>query len=67
MLFLVVWWFLMLFSDSLAFFTSIALFFVPKEPLGSDNGPKDFFKRDNLSNKRSIFVDFFVTLRIWEF
>jgi len=33
------WGGLVLFSDSLAFFTSIALFFVPKDPLGPDFGP----------------------------
>ena len=34
-----------LFSDSLGLFTSIALGFVPKDPLGSDNGPKQNFQK----------------------
>ncbi len=38
----------MLFSDSLASFRSIALFFVPKDPLGSDNGPKQNLKKKSL-------------------
>ena len=48
--------FWVLFSDSLAFFTSIALFFVPKDPLGSDNGPKQNFQKkiENLSYKRLV-------------
>ena len=41
--------------DSLGFFTSIALGFVPKDPLGPDNKPKTTFqnKLENLSKKRS--------------
>ena len=47
--------FCVLFSDSLALSASIALFFVPKDPLGSDFGPKHNFKKKlgNLSNTRS--------------
>ena len=43
-----------LFSYSLGFFTSIALGFVPKDPLGSDNKPKQNFKKklENLSGSR---------------
>ena len=37
--------FWVLFSDSLAFSPSIALFFVPKDPLGPDFGPKQNFKK----------------------
>ena len=36
--------FRVLFSNYLALFTSIAPFFVPKDPLGPDNGPKQNFK-----------------------
>jgi hypothetical protein len=41
--------FLLVFSDSLALSASIALFFVPKDPLGPDLGPKAKKKkvRDN--------------------
>ena len=35
-----------LFSDSLGFFTSIALGFVPKDPLGPDFKPKQNFKKN---------------------
>jgi len=34
------------FSESLRFFTSNALFFVPKDPLGPDNGPKQNYKNN---------------------
>ena len=34
-----------LFSDSLGFFTSIALGFVPKDPNWSGNGPKQNFQK----------------------
>ena len=44
-LFILFWGVGVLFSDSLAFFTLVALFFVPKDPLGSDNGPKQNFKK----------------------
>ena len=37
---------LALFSASLAFSASIALFFVPKDPNGSGNGPKQNFKNN---------------------
>ena len=45
-----------LFSDSLRFFTSIALGFVPKDPLGPDFKPKQNFKKklENLSKTRSV-------------
>ena len=44
-----------LFSDSLGLFTSIALGFVPKDPLGLDNKPRQNFKKlGNLSKKRSV-------------
>ena len=48
------WGVLVLFSDSLAFSTSIASFFVPKDPNGSGNGPKQNFKKklENLSKTR---------------
>ena len=47
-------WFWAVFSESLAFYPSIALFFVPKDPLGSDNKPKQNFiqKLENLSESR---------------
>ena len=38
------WGFWGVFSDSLALSASIALFFVPKDPLGPDFGPKQNFK-----------------------
>ena len=48
--------FWVLFSDSSVFFTSIALFFVPKDPLGSDNKHEQIFKKlENLSKTRSVF------------
>ena len=37
--------FLVVFSDSLALSASIPLFFVPKDPLGADFGPKQNFKK----------------------
>ena len=42
---LVLFRFWVVFSDSLAFSASIALFFVPKDPNGSGNGPKQNFKK----------------------
>ena len=36
---------MVLFSDSLGFFTSIALGFVPKDPNWSGNGPKQNFQK----------------------
>ena len=41
-----------LFLDSLGFFTSIALGFVPKDPLGLDFKPKKIEKLENLSESR---------------
>ena len=47
-------WFWIVVSDSLAFSASIAPFFVPKDPLGSDFKPKQNFKNkfENLSKTR---------------
>ena len=43
--------FWVLFSDSLRFFTSFALFFVPKDPLGSDNKPTLFLQKNEILSK----------------
>ena len=40
-----------MFSDSLAFSASVALFFVAKDPLGPDFGPKQNLKKTD--NKKS--------------
>ena len=50
------WGFWVLFSDSLGFFTSIALGFVPKDTLGLDLKPKHVKnkKLENLSKTRSV-------------
>ena len=59
---------LVLFSDSLALFTSIASFFVPKDPNGSGNGPKQNFKKNlktclrraGLISLTLVFLDFWM-------
>ena len=46
--------FWVVFSDSPAFSASIALFFVPKDPLGPDFGPKHNFKNNLKTGLRRV-------------